>query len=93
MALHAFVIVMVASLLPYFIVVGEEGLAVGLFVCFIVGDFVPFKVLLFFDTVKGEGEEEEEGVNAKDCKFEGVEPVVEEEISREETFAVGLFEG
>ena len=91
MALHAFVIVMVASLLPYFIVVGEEGLAVGLFVCFIVGDFVPFKVLLFFDTVKGEGEEE--AVDAKDCKFEGVEPVVEEEISREETFAVGLFEG
>ena len=88
---------MVASLLPYFIVIGEEGLAVGLLVCFIVGDFVPFKVLLFFDTVKGEEEEEEEeegeGVDAKDCRFEGVGLVVEEENSREETFAVGLFEG
>ena len=85
---------MVASLLPYFIVVGEEGLAVGLFVCFIVGDFVPFNVLLFFDMVKGEEEEEVgEGVDAKDCRFEGVGLVVEEENSREETFAVGLFEG
>ena len=85
---------MVASLLPYFIVVGEEGLAVGLFVCFIVGDFVPFNILLFFDMVKGEEEEEVgEGVDIKDCRFEGVGLVVEEENSREETFAVGLFEG
>lgn len=85
---------MVASLLPYFIVVGEEGLAVGLFVCFIVGDFVPFNVLLFFDMVKGEEEVVVgEGVDAKDCRFEGVGLVVEEENSREETFAVGLFEG
>ena len=42
------------------------------------------------------GEEEVvvgEGVDAKDCRFEGVGLVVEEENSREETFAVGLFEG
>ena len=73
---------------------GRKDCGSSLFVCFIVGDFVPFKVLLFFDMVKGEEEVVVgEGVDAKDCRFEGVGLVVEEENSREETFAVGLFEG